>query len=89
MEDLQLGGLTLCNKICELLESKDGEIRHKNETNGKAQLRQSRTVIGCRTNDDDDFLFVRMRVLCLVCVVQTWMYLYCPIWLVCTPCTLL
>jgi hypothetical protein len=24
------------NKICEFLESKDGEIRHKSEANGKA-----------------------------------------------------
>jgi hypothetical protein len=34
-ENLQLGGLTVWNKICELLESKDGEIRHKSEANGK------------------------------------------------------
>jgi hypothetical protein len=42
------------NKTCEFLESKDGEIRHKSEAKGKAWLRQSRPVIGCRTNDDDD-----------------------------------
>jgi hypothetical protein len=41
------------NKICEFLESKDGEIRHKSEANGKASLGWSRAVIGCRTNDDD------------------------------------
>jgi hypothetical protein len=35
-KDLQLGGLTVRNKICEFLESKDREIRHKNEFNGKA-----------------------------------------------------
>jgi hypothetical protein len=34
--------------------SKDGEIRHKSEANGKAELRRSRPVIGCGTNDDDD-----------------------------------
>jgi hypothetical protein len=42
------------NKICEFLESKNGEIRQKSEANGKAQLGRSRPVIGCRTNDDDD-----------------------------------
>jgi ssDNA-specific exonuclease RecJ len=35
-EDLQLGGFTVWNKICEFLESKDGEIRHKSKANGKA-----------------------------------------------------
>jgi hypothetical protein len=35
-EDLQLCGLTVWNKICEFLESKDGEIRLKSEANGKA-----------------------------------------------------
>jgi hypothetical protein len=35
-EDLQLGDLIVWNKICEFLESKDGEIRHKSEANGKA-----------------------------------------------------
>jgi hypothetical protein len=35
-EDLQLGGLTVWNKTCEFLESKEGEIRHKSEANGKA-----------------------------------------------------
>jgi hypothetical protein len=35
-EDLLLGGLTVWNKICEYLESKDGEIRHKSEAKGKA-----------------------------------------------------
>jgi hypothetical protein len=35
-EDLKLGGLAVWNKICEFLESKDGEIRHKSEANGKA-----------------------------------------------------
>jgi hypothetical protein len=35
-EDLQLRGLTVWNKICEFLESKNGEIRHKSEANGKA-----------------------------------------------------
>jgi hypothetical protein len=35
-EDLQLGGLIVWNKICEFLESKDGEVRHKSEANGKA-----------------------------------------------------
>jgi hypothetical protein len=35
-EDLQLRGLTVLNKICEFLESKEGEIRHKSETNGKS-----------------------------------------------------
>jgi hypothetical protein len=35
-EDLQLGGLTVWNKICEFLQSKDGEIRHKSEANEKA-----------------------------------------------------
>jgi hypothetical protein len=33
---LQFGGLIVWNKICEFLESKDGEIRHKSKTNGKA-----------------------------------------------------
>jgi hypothetical protein len=42
------------NKICEFKESKDGEIRHKSEANGKAGLSRSRPVIGCGTNDDDD-----------------------------------
>jgi hypothetical protein len=37
------------------LESKDGEIRHKSEANGKAYLGRSRPVIGCRTNDDNDY----------------------------------
>jgi hypothetical protein len=36
-ESFQLGGLTVWNKICEFLESKDGEIRHKSEANGKPQ----------------------------------------------------
>jgi hypothetical protein len=35
-EDLQLGGLTVWNKICEFLGSKDGEIRCKSEASGKA-----------------------------------------------------
>jgi hypothetical protein len=35
-EDLRLGWLIVWNKICEFLESKDGEIRHKSEANGKA-----------------------------------------------------
>jgi hypothetical protein len=36
------------NKICEFLEFKDGEIRHKS----KAQLGWLRPVIGCKINDD-------------------------------------
>jgi hypothetical protein len=51
-EDLQLGGLRVWNKICDILESKDREIRHKSEANGKAWLGQSRPAIGCRTNDE-------------------------------------
>jgi hypothetical protein len=47
------------NKICEFLESKDGEIRHKSEANGKTYLGRSSPVIGCRTNDDDLFNNIR------------------------------
>jgi hypothetical protein len=42
------------HKICEFLESKDREIRLKSGVNGKAYLRRSRPVIGCRTDDDDE-----------------------------------
>jgi hypothetical protein len=63
--------LTVWNKTCEFLESKDGEIRHKSEANGKVQLGRSRPVIGFRTNDDDDD---EGMDICLVVYM-----LYCPV----------
>jgi hypothetical protein len=54
------------NKICDFLESKYGEIRHKIEANRQSQFELSRLIMGCRTNDDD-FIELELSRLIMGC----------------------